>query len=333
MSFFDRDDEGWLPGSWRDSRAGYGNGRFAMDVNVIWVPNGLEALETILGALAQLDLSAADAVPGASVESSSLEAYLSDRETLSDAIDTWRGARRHFEIGVEPAEIRRRVEEALERLPESEADYWRQRLREDDAAEQPLSFLALSLDDRGRPVAAANTDPATALFLEDYTGMIAAGTADPAAVLEIVDTIARPYPVGLFVGGLGPVVVNDVYASPTVQERFRADLYHSPRVAWGREVNLVLLGLGRQLEAAYDASGRLRDESAAMRTYVEALWGALGAIQEAVEASGLSHNELWSYRIEGGALQPVRYGTSSDIQLWNVTDLAVGFLLDSLPQR
>jgi hypothetical protein len=29
----------------------------------------------------------------------------------------------------------------------------------------------------------------------------------------------------------------------------------------------------------------------------------------------------------------VRYGTSSDIQLWNVTDLAVGFLLDGLPPR
>jgi hypothetical protein len=68
-----------------------------------------------------------------------------------------------------------------------------------------------------------------------------------------------------------------------------------------------------------------------MRSYVESLRRALEANAAAVEASGLSHNELWSYRIEDGALRPIRYGTSSDIQLWNVTDLAVGFLLDRLP--
>jgi hypothetical protein len=52
----------------------------------------------------------------------------------------------------------------------------------------------------------------------------------------------------------------------------------------------------------------------------------------AVEASGLGYNELWSYRIEGGRLQPIRYGTSSDIQLWNTTDLAVEFMLSRLPR-
>ena len=214
-----------------------------------------------------------------------------------------------------------------------ERDYWRRRFQEDSAARRPLSFLALSLDGEGRPIPAANTDPATDLFLSNYTDDIMRGTTDPAAVLEMVDTFVRPYPIGLLIEGLGPVVVNDAYASPAVQRRFRDDLYHSPRVAWGREVNLLLLGLARQIEAAHDASGRLRDESDAFRSYVEALRDALETTQEEVEASGLSHNELWSYRIDGGALRPVRYGTSSDIQLWNVTDLAVGFLLDRLPPR
>jgi hypothetical protein len=51
---------------------------------------------------------------------------------------------------------------------------------------------------------------------------------------------------------------------------------------------------------------------------------------DAVETSGLKHNELWSYRIEGGRLLPIRYGASTDIQLWNVTDLAVQFALEGL---
>ena len=331
VSFFHRDEEGWLPGSWRDSRAGYGNGRFAMDVNVVWVPKALEAAQRILQALNVLSLSAEDAVSRVPMPASALEAHVRDPGTLRSAITTWRGARRHFEVRVDPGAIRERVDGSLAALSGPEGDYWRRRFREDSAAQRPLSFLALSLDSVGWPIPAANTDPATDLFLGDYTEEILRGAADPAAVLQMLDVFVRPYPVGLFVEGLGPVVVNDAYASPAVQRRFRDDAYHSPRVVWGREVNLLFLGLARQIEAAYDASGRPRDESEALRSYVDALRHTLETTRQAVETSGLRHNELWSYRIDGGTLRPVRYGTSSDIQLWNVTDLAVGFLLDRLP--
>jgi hypothetical protein len=304
-----------------------------MDVNVVWAPKALEALERILEAVRSLDLSAEDAVSRVPVEASALEAYLHDPATLRAAIATWRGARRHFEVRLNPDTIRGRVERLLEPLPGPEREFWRRRLDEEGAALRPLSFLALSLDVEGRPIPAANTDPATDLFLEDYTGEILRGTADPAAVLQMLDVFVRPYPVGLLVEGLGPLVVNDAYASPAVQRRFREDLYHSPRVVWGREVNLLFLGLARQVEAAYDASGRLRNESEAVRSYVEALRHVLETTRQAVESSGLRDNELWSYRIDGGTLRPVRYGTSSDIQLWNLTDLSVGFLLDRLPPR
>src|SRR4029077_19469660 len=39
VSFPRAPDGRWISASWRDSRAGYGGGRFAMDVNVIWVPH------------------------------------------------------------------------------------------------------------------------------------------------------------------------------------------------------------------------------------------------------------------------------------------------------
>jgi len=332
VGFRYRDDDGWLPGSWRDSRVGYGNGQFAMDVNVVWVPNALEATERIVQTLNALGLSAEDALSRTSKDASALENYLHDPATLSAAINTWRGARRHFEVRLDGNEVRTRVDALLVSMPGEEQEYWR-RLLEDDRAIRPLSFLALSLDSLGQLIPAANTDPATDLFLENYTQQILGGSADPAAVTEMLDVFQRPYPVGLFVAGVGPVVVNDAYASAAVQQRFREDLYHSPRVVWGREVNLLLLGLARQIEAAYDASGGLRDDSEAMRSYVEALRRALEVTRQAVEASGMRHNELWSYRIDDGTLRPVRYGTSSDIQLWNLTDLAVRFQLDRLPPQ
>ena len=331
VGFFHRDEQGWLPGSWRDSRAGYGGGRFAMDVNVVWVPHALEALEGILASLDELGLSLrrpADGGPG----DAALAAYVDDAASLEAAIETWRGARRHFEVRLEPLEIRRRVDALLETMPAEERAYWRSGLDADDAAlSRPLSFLALALDAEGRPIAAPSTDPATGLFLGDHTAEIPSGTRGAGDVLEMLDAIARPYPVGLFIEGLGPVVVNDAYASRAVQRRFREDLYHSPRVVWGREVNLLLLGLARQVGAAYDTAGALRTESDSLRARVDAMRGLLEATLEAVDVSGLGHNELWSYRIEGDTLRPVRYGQSSDIQLWNVTDLSVGFLLDGLP--
>jgi hypothetical protein len=333
VGFLYRDDDGWLPGSWRDSRAGYGNGRFAMDVNVVWVPTALEASERILQGVHALGLSAEEALSRVPIDASALEAHLRDPETLRAAIATWRGARRHFEVRLDPDTIRRRVDESLAGLSGPDADYWRRRFHDDSAAAHPLAFLALSLDSVGRPIPAANTDPATDLFLEEYTQEILRGAADPAAVLQMLDVFVRPYPVGLFVEGLGPLVVNDAYASPTVQQRFRDDPYQSPRVVWGREVNLLFLGLAQQIAAAHDPSGRLRSESEAVRSYVEALRHTLETTRQAVETSGLRHNELWSYRIDGGTLRPVRYGESSDIQLWNVTDLAVRFLLDRLPPR
>ncbi len=331
VEFRHRDADGWLPGSWRDSRVGYGNGRFAMDVNVAWVPKALEAVQEILLRFEALGLSVEGASSRAPGDGSTLDEYHRNPAALRAAIATWRASRRHFEVRLEPEEIRARVEASLESWPGSERDYWRRRLAVDTSGTRPLWFLALALDSLGRPIPAANTDPATDLFLEAYTEQVVRGSSDPAAVLRMLDVFVRPYPVGLLVEGLGPVVVNDAFASPAVQQRFRHDLYHSPQVVWGREVNLLLLGLAKRIAAAYDPSGRMRGESEALRSYVDALRRILHLTREAVDASGLRHNELWSYRVEGATLRPIRYGTSSDIQLWNLTDLAVQFLADRLP--
>jgi hypothetical protein len=56
----------------------------------------------------------------------------------------------------------------------------------------------------------------------------------------------------------------------------------------------------------------------------------LRTVLTAVDTSGMKQNELWTYKIAGRTLSPARYEFSCDIQLWNLTDLAVQFEYDRL---
>jgi hypothetical protein len=293
VAFPRRPNGTYHPGSWRDSNAGYGNGRFAMDINAIWVPEALGACARIIKALS----AASDAAPPLP-------------EAMFNRLATaWHDAAKHFVVRLTPATVRANVRARVAALPATERAYWTRVLAAIPADSAALEFLALSLDATGRPIRVATTDPATGLFLQDL----------PAErVRRDVNVIMRPYPVGLFIPRLGPVVANDAYAPARIWEAFRRDAYHSPRVVWGREVNLIALALARQMERASDPA-----TAAVLDT-------ALRQTMHAVEASGLSHNELWSYRITNGDLVPVRYGSSSDIQLWNLTNLAVQFRLSQL---
>ncbi len=308
VSFPKRDSTHWRSASWRDSDAGYAGGRFAMDVNAIWAPHALRSIALIFSSLTALGLddeSLSSVAPG--IDSTPLGEYRRDPAALDRAIEIWRGARRHFEVTLPPAEVRHRVNARLARLPAIGATLLAEDRRRWRSSTDSLSFLALSLDADGKPIPVVNTDIATGMFLENFAASGKPG--DKETVERDASTLVLPYPVGLLVDSLGPVVANDAYASPEIWERFSKDTYHSPRVVWGREVNLISLGL---------ATGALGECTPVL---------APGRILAAVDASGLGYNELWSYRIEGDRLRPVRYGTSSDVQLWNTTDLAVEFVL------
>jgi hypothetical protein len=188
-------------------------------------------------------------------------------------------------------------------------------------------FLALALDATGQPIGVENTDPATRLFLGDValpgadSSTVSQGAIDD--VLRDVRVFTRPYPVGLLIGAVGPVVANDAYAQPAVWDAFVKDPYHGPRVVWGREVNLFLLGASNRLAQAVAAPG------GAQSAYAAELRSAIDRVRSAVEASGF-HSELWSYDVVNGRVLPARYGTSADVQLWSTTDLVVQFALSSL---
>ena len=299
---FPRDATGhWISASWRDSGAGYGGGRFAMDVNAIWVPHALESIGTILDALKHLGIAPV-------IKDEPLATYARDRAALERAITTWRGAVRHFQVVLAPADAARCVTARVDWLPQPEAAFWRGVLRQEPAPTDSLRFLAVSLAADGRPIPIVNTDPAMQLLL---------GPLPLDRTLDLVRPIMLPYPWGLFVNGLGPVTSNDAYASRDIWQAFRRDAYHSPTVVWGRDVNILLAGLALQAREATPGAD------------VATLRDALRRTMSAVQQSGLSHAELWSYRIEDGRLVPTRYGTSSDVQLWSLTDLAVQYLLDA----
>ena len=314
VSFAPRDGS-WAATSWRDSNAGYAGGRYAMDVNAIWVPHALESLGTILEALRALGMSA-DSLATTTPELAAgtpLGDYARDPARLARAAATWRDADRHFLVRLAPAQIRERVAARLAAMPAHERAYWT--ARADTASGDSLAFLALALDADGRPIGVANSDVATRLFLGEPAADTSRAVAD--GVLRDVRLFMRPYPVGLFIDRVGPVVANDAYASPEVWRTFERDPYHGPRVVWGREVNLFLLGAAQYARHP------------ALRAHAGELHAAVAHTLAAVEASGFQ-SELWSYEVRDGQLVPVRYGTSSDIQLWSTTDLAVQFALSRL---
>jgi hypothetical protein len=332
VSFVRRDSTHWQSASWRDSDVGYANGRFAMDINAIWAPRALQAIASTLTSLRALGFSsqALDSVTP-EVGRSPLGTWLADSTPLLRAIEKWQQARKLFVVALPPGEVERRIRAKLASLPASERGYWENRMAQRRVREDSVVFLALSLDARGAPIPVVNTDPATDLFLRNHAVRDAGDRGTTGEVLQEVEPFVRDYPVGLFVDTLGPVVANDAYASPEVWRMFEKDLYHSPRVVWGREVNLFLLGTADQISAVLDSTGRVADPS--LEGYVRSLRASLERVLLAVRASHLQHNEVWSYRISDGRLLPTRYGTSSDVQLWSTTDLAVQYALSRLRPR
>jgi hypothetical protein len=331
VSFPARDSVSWSSASWRDSGVGYAGGRFAMDINAIWAPHAMSAIARILGELRTLGYSAdslaatmPDLAPGAP-----LGRYARDPSSADAAATVWQGAWRHFIVRLGPREVQSRVGARVAAMPAAERGYWRRVVATTRADRDSVVFLAIALDADGRPIGVANTDPATRLFLGDVgqpSGAIAAATAR-ADVLRDVRLFVRPYPVGLLIGAVGPVVANDAYATPAVWDAFVRDPYHGPRVVWGREVNLFLLGVAGRIAADSAAGGA--SPTMASSPYVTELRMAIDRVQAAVQASGF-HSELWSYDVTPSRVVPARYGTSADVQLWSTTDLAVQFALSRL---
>ena len=324
VSFAPRDSGRWASQSWRDSNVGYAGGRFAMDVNAIWVPHALESVQVIVSALRGIGLNPEPIASGAGNAASMdvLLSYVRQPATLSRAVTTWAGADRHFVVHLSPAEVGARIRARLAAMNEDERGHWNSVLARTGADRDSLAFLALSLDADGHPIPVANSDPSTRLFLGDVGAQSQAVTERTRGeVRRDVGLFTRAYPVGLLVDSVGPVVANDAYAGASTWRDFERDRYHGPRVVWGRENNLFLLGAMHRIDEARTPAAH-RDPANA--DYVRDLRAAVDKVLAAVQASGF-HSELWSYEVRGGRVTPVRYGSGSDVQLWSTTDLVVQY--------
>ncbi|HEX5074281.1 MAG TPA: hypothetical protein VFW03_13785 [Gemmatimonadaceae bacterium] len=322
VSFEPADSGRWSPASWRDSGAGYGGGlgRYAMDVNAIWAPHALESIGRILTAMASLGISV-DSLAGTMPDlapNAPLGRYARDAQALHQVVERWYGASAHFLVRLSPAQVRTKVTARVAALPADERRIWTGLLAATKADRDSLVFLALALDAGGKPIGVANSDPATRLFLGERETGVSLDPGSLAASLRDVRLFVRPYPVGLLIDRVGPVVANDAYATPAIWRAFSRDRYHSPYVVWGREVNLFLLGAAAHVSAAASRPAYAREVSA-----------AIAKVRRTVEASGF-RSELWSYAPRGDQVVAIRYGSGADVQLWSTTDLAVQFALSRL---
>ena len=281
---------GRATGQWRDSEDGIGGGRYPYDVNAVLVPAALEATTRLL-------------------ESGLLDPFLAagDRKLLSQtAADakTWRKrAPSLFNMTIDNANARAAVDSYARQIGVPAADALAA------LGADSVSFHAISLDASGKPVPIVNSDETLELLF---------ATPSPAALDRDVESVIRPFPLGLMTDA-GMVVANPVFAADAVKARFTNHAYHGT-VVWSWQQALFASGLGRQLERTDLPKSVKQHLLAAQQT----LWRAIAATQS------VRNSELWSWRFEGGRYRIAPFGASGTdadesnaAQLWSSVYLAV----------
>ena len=281
---------GRMTGQWRDSEEGLGRGRYAYDVNAVFVPAALDAAARLLRA-------------------GLLDRYMTaeDRTILARAdamARTWRErAPSLFRVSIPAADARTKVQAYARSLgiPAQPAV--------GAIGTAPLVFHAIALDARGRAVPIVNSDEGFALLFADPS---------PADLDTYVTAAMRPFPAGLMTD-IGLLVANAAQADAATQGRFTPAAYHGA-VVWSWQQALFAAGLERQL-ARRDLPATTR----AILTRAQAtLWRAIQATR-ATQSS-----ELWSWAFANGRYRVVAFGAgkqdvdeSNAAQLWSTVYLAV----------
>ncbi|MEH3039143.1 MAG: hypothetical protein PGN21_03625 [Sphingomonas paucimobilis] len=282
--------KGRLTGQWRDSEEGLGRGRYAYDVNAVFVPAALESAARLLRA-------------------GLLDRYLTPEDrtalTRAEALATvWRDrAPDMFRVSMPAAQARPRIEGYARSLGIPAAPALA------SIGANPLTFHAIALDDNGRPIPIVNSDEGFALMFAEPS---------PADLETYVTAAMRPFPAGLMTD-IGMLVANAAQTDATVQSRFTPAAYHGA-VVWSWQQALFAAGLERQL-ARRDLPPATR---AVLTTGQARLWRAINATR-ATQSS-----ELWSWAYQGGRYQVVAFGAgkqdvdeSNAAQLWSTVYLAV----------
>ena len=281
---------GHKTGQWRDSEDGIGGGRFPYDVNAVLVPAALEATARLLA-------------------SGLLDSFVTpaDRKLLSNTADAAKIWREHapslFNTAIDNERARAAVNSYARQIGVPATDALA------SLGGNSVSFHAISLDASGKPVSIVNSDETLALLF---------ATPEPAALDRAVESVIRPFPLGLLTDA-GMVVANPVFADATLQARFTNHAYHGT-VVWSWQQALFASGLERQL-ARTDLPEPVRQH---LLSAQQTLWRAIQATQS------VQSSELWSWRFEGGRYHVAPFGASgadadesNAAQLWSSVYLAV----------
>lgn len=281
--------DGRMTGQWRDSEEGLGRGRYAYDVNAVFVPAALDAIDRLLA-------------------SGLLDPYLKDaqKRTLQQAKSQ------------HTAWSRKAPPMFVVKLP---ADQARSQIAAYAAAigvdakaplsaieKKPLTFNALALDAAGKPIPILHSDDGFALLF----------TSPTVEQLErSIKATMRPFPAGLLTP-VGLLVANPAYATRETQARFGKDAYHGT-VVWSWQQAVFAAGLSRQL-ARTDLPTNVRSQ---LQNAKSQLWSAIDA------ASALRTSELWTWSFANGRYTAEAFGQhnthadeSNAAQLWSTVFLS-----------
>lgn len=281
---------GRMTGQWRDSEEGLGRGRFAYDVNAVFVPAALDAAARLLRAgLLDPYITAADRVM---------------LTRASSMAQVWRSrAPALFRVAVPTGEAVARIRRYAGTLgiPAAPAVA--------ALGSSPLQFHAIALDAAGKPVPIINSDEGFALLFADPS---------PADLETFVTAAMRPFPAGLMTD-IGMLVANAAQADGATQARFTPAAYHGA-VVWSWQQALFAAGLERQLQRdGLPPSTR----TVLVRAQAD-LWRAIGATR------ATQNSELWSWTFADGRYRVMPFGAgkqdvdeSNAAQLWSTVYLAV----------
>ena len=281
---------GRMTGQWRDSEEGLGRGRYAYDVNAVWVP-------AALASIARFDRAGLLDDYGSATERAALK-------QAARQADVWTAkAPPLFVLKTANAAARRDIASYARKAGVPAAPALAA------LGDAPLNFDALSLDTDGTPVPILHSDDGFLLLF---------GHPDADQLERAVTAMMRPFPAGLMTGA-GLLVANPAFAPAVVQSRFGPGAYHGT-VVWSWQQAIVAAGLTRQL-ARTDLPPALRHTLNAAQ---QSLWSAITATRT------MRSSELWSWTYADGGYHAAAFGASkTDVdesnaaQLWSTVYLAL----------
>jgi glycogen debranching enzyme len=261
-------------GDWRDSNEGLGEGRYPYDVNAVFVPAALMAVDE----MARIFPKDEDL------------AKLARRAVGARAV--WREkAPALFDVVESQASVAANAAEYARELGMKGAVVHRAIGVGEGASGGPLRFSAVSLDASGAPVPIMSSDGG---FLLLY-----GHEATDEAVIRALEPLVTPFPVGLY-SPIGVFVSNGAYAPPALRKTWNFDGYHK-LVVWPWQELLAVKGIDRQLSRS-----DLRPETmASLRVCELELWRLL------YKTAGRLSYELYGARPVPGGLKAIAYGQDS----------------------